>query len=84
VTSGTAHFAHLIAKPEIRKSECFELLADETLAAAEDLPDTGISKEREKLLSPIFIRTPNYGTRSSTVLLIDSDFRHDFEERVFV
>ena len=34
------------------------------------LPQTGISLERERALSPIFIRTADYGTRSSTLLRI--------------
>ena len=62
----------------------FSILADETLADDAELPDTGIGKSREKLLSAIFIRTPGYGTRCSTVLTFDKDFKSDFEERIFV
>jgi len=49
----------------------FKLLADRSVAADADLPDTGIGLERERLLSPIFIATPDgtYGTRCSTVVL---------------
>jgi uncharacterized protein with NRDE domain len=36
-----------------------------------DLPDTGIDLETERLLSSRFIQSPEYGTRTSTVLLID-------------
>ena len=35
------------------------------------LPDTGIGLERERALSPLFIDLPEYGTRTSTVLLIE-------------
>ena len=62
----------------------FSILADVTLADDAELPDTGIGKSREKLLSAIFIRTPGYGTRCSTVLTFDKDFKSDFEERIFV
>jgi uncharacterized protein with NRDE domain len=49
----------------------FALLGDGSVAADADLPDTGIGVERERLLSPIFITTPDgrYGTRCSTVVL---------------
>ena len=68
----------------LSKDSFFELLSDESLADDTDLPDTGIGKSREKLLSAIFIKTPIYGTRCSTVLTFDNDFKFDFEERVFI
>lgn len=42
----------------------------EDAAAAEDaaLPDTGVGLDWERQLSPVFIRAPGYGTRSSLVL----------------
>jgi uncharacterized protein with NRDE domain len=41
------------------------------VAADAALPDTGIGIERERLLSPIFVTTPDgrYGTRCSTLML---------------
>lgn len=62
----------------------FDLLGDRELATDEELPDTGIGLERERALSPIFIATPNYGTRCSTVVIADHRGRFEFEERVFV
>ncbi|TGL57917.1 NRDE family protein [Leptospira ognonensis] len=49
----------------------FQILADEKQALGEFLPDTGIGKEKELLLSSIRIGLPGYGTRVSTVLAID-------------
>ncbi len=46
----------------------YSLLSDETQAADEDLPDTGVGLEWERRLSPVFIRGQDYGTRSSSVL----------------
>lgn len=46
------------------------LLADPTPAPAHALPDTGVGVAREQLLSPIFIRTPVYGTRCSSVVRV--------------
>lgn len=84
VASGSARFSQLIEQPKISPAECFQILSDENLAADADLPDTGIGIDRERLLSPIFIRTPTYGTRCSTVLTFDKDLKWDFEERTFV
>jgi uncharacterized protein with NRDE domain len=49
----------------------FTVLADRTPAPGGDLPDTGVGRELERHLSPIFVRMDGYGTRSSTVVLID-------------
>ena len=43
----------------------------------------GVGLELERVLSTAFIRTPNYGTRCSTVLLVDRSGRARFEERSF-
>ncbi|RPJ21945.1 MAG: hypothetical protein EHM26_02600, partial [Desulfobacteraceae bacterium] len=44
---------------------------------------TGVPIEWERILSPIFITSPTYGTRSSTVLLIDKEDRVTFLDRTF-
>lgn len=62
----------------------FQFLMDDTRADDADLPDTGIGYEREKALSSIFIKTPDYGTRCSTVLTFDKDFKFEFVEKTFV
>ena len=48
-------------------------LADDTPAAQDDLPATGIPRDLERLLSSAFIRTPDgrYGTRCSTVVITE-------------
>jgi uncharacterized protein with NRDE domain len=60
----------------------FEVLADEGLAEDVDLPSTGIPFEAEKALSAVFIRTPYYGTRCSSLVKFDSNFTWTFEERI--
>jgi uncharacterized protein with NRDE domain len=51
--------------------QLFHVLADRSIAADADLPDTGIGRARERALSPAFITTADggYGTRCSTVLI---------------
>lgn len=61
----------------------FDVLADRTRAEDRFLPDTGIGLAWERILSPIFITSPTYGTRSSTVILIDRKGHVTFIERVF-
>ena len=59
------------------------LLADRRPAAAEALPETGVSRDWEKLLSSAFIRAPGYGTRASSVLLIEYSGAASLCERSF-
>ena len=61
----------------------FEILRDPSRPPDEQLPETGGGIEWERVLSPLFIESPAYGTRSSTVLLIDHDGVVTFVERVF-
>lgn len=49
------------------------LLQDEREAADIDLPDTGVGLAMERLLSAPFIRSPQYGTRASTVVMAGED-----------
>lgn len=46
------------------------MLSDHHTAADADLPDTGVGLDMERLLSPLFICSPTYGTRASTVLML--------------
>lgn len=49
-------------------TEGLAVLEDDTAADDTALPETGIGLARERQLSPVFIRAPGYGTRSSLVL----------------
>lgn len=64
--------------------DLFRLLRDDDTAENKDLPDTGLSKEIEKNLSPLFINMDKYGTRCSTVILIDQDDNATFVERTYL
>jgi uncharacterized protein with NRDE domain len=56
------------------------LLRDDRPAPDEDLPQTGIRLEWERLLSSAFVRAPDYGTRCSTIIRIDHRGRAYFDE----
>ena len=84
VKKGRDAFSLLIGENNLSNTLFFNLLSDDSFADDKDLPDTGIGYEREKLLSAIFIKTPVYGTRCSTILKFDRDYNMDFDEKVFV
>ncbi len=60
-----------------------DALYDTSFPPLDELPDTGVSHEWERILSPMFIKSETYGTRSSAVLLIRKDGNILFAERAF-
>lgn len=67
----------------LEPEQLFTLLKDDTPARDEDLPQTGVPLEWERKLSSIFIQSADYGTRSSTILLIDQKQQVTWQERTF-
>lgn len=78
-----ASFQRAIAVGEPSLKDFFQLLADDSVAPDDQLPDTGVGIEWERRLSPTFIVSPGYGTRASTVLLFHRDGEIRFRERSF-
>jgi uncharacterized protein with NRDE domain len=78
-----ARMAAWIASGSDAIEPLFELLADRTPADIAALPSTGVSPDRERLLSSAFIVDARYGTRCSTVLTISRDRSARFVERSF-
>lgn len=74
-------FTEIIKNSNDLINDLMSLLTDQTKFDDELLPDTGIGLERERLLSSIFIKSDNYGTRSSTIILCDYDNNVTFFER---
>ncbi len=62
-------------------AQLLTLLRDEHRPPDGALPDTGIGHAMERVLSTIFIAGSGYGTRCSTVILIDEQDRLTFHER---
>jgi len=77
---GKARFTELRDAPP---ESVFAMLADRSVPADEDLPETGVGLEIERILAPIFIDTDRYGTRCSTVLRVDRRGEVTVEERSF-
>ncbi len=76
--------AYAAANDELSNNMLFSILADAEQAMDEHLPETGVGLDLERALSSMFIKMPEYGTRSATVLLIDRDGLVTFAERSFV
>ncbi|WP_152654966.1 NRDE family protein [Oceanobacillus sp. CFH 90083] len=68
---------------EMKTEDLLHLLKNRTQADDKSLPQTGIPADLEKALSSIFIATPEYGTRASTILLIDYDNNVIFIEKTY-
>lgn len=83
VVLGKKMFTDELSKSGIDIERLFDILRSKIKAEDEMLPDTGIGKRLERMVSPMFIKTPFYGTRCSTVLLIGNDNRVYVKERRF-
>ncbi len=72
-----------LIKPQLEPDPLFEILQSRTIADDGELPETGVGIERERILSPIFIETPHYGTRCSSLVLFEEKKGLSLDERVF-
>jgi len=84
VTRGKYALERLVAQGKhIEADALFAILADRSIAPDNLIPDTGVGIELERVLSPIFISAPAYGTRSSTIILIDRQGEVTFIEKTY-
>ena len=71
------------ANPAQLARRLIEVLAPRDQAPDAALPQTGISPELERRLSPCFIQLEHYGTRATTVILQDNRGNTLFHEQSF-
>jgi len=84
VRRGTAELKRAVDhRRGVPTEELFTILADRSAPEDDNLPLTGVGLEWERVLSPLFIVSPVYGTRASTVIVIDRHGSVIFEERTF-
>jgi len=82
VSRGKTALHQLLADASEPPAERFlDILLDRSIPKDETLPNTGVGMEWERILSPVFIASPDYGTRSSTLLLMDRKGHVTFVER---
>jgi len=83
VVKGKEKLAEIISG-EFTSEDLLDMLRNEEKAPENQLPDTGVDKKTEMMLSSIFIKSEKYGTRCSTTLLIDYDDNATLVERTFL
>jgi uncharacterized protein with NRDE domain len=63
--------AALLAEGDASEEALLAILADRHEAREAELPDTGLSREQERFLSPVFIAGADYGTRASSLFRVE-------------
>jgi uncharacterized protein with NRDE domain len=84
VVTGKNALSKAIDTRTLDPENLFELLADSSKPGDESLPDTGVGLEWERLLSPLFIKSPSYGTRSSIAMGITVQGEIQVTERTWM
>lgn len=83
VEQGKRAFMQALSTNKLDIENLFHVLMDTQTCHDEQLPNTGVSLEWEQLLSSRFIMSETYGTRSSSIVLIDKNQTINFYERSF-
>jgi len=81
VARGVALFKTAAAGGAPSPEAVFNVLGDRTQPPDNQLPETGVGLEWERILAPLFIKSAVYGTRCSSLVTIDHSGRLDFYER---
>jgi uncharacterized protein with NRDE domain len=77
-------FREMVSQPDLQPEELFAMLNDrEPARPHEGLPSTGLPRDWERVVSAPFIVNERYGTRCSTVLLVERTGRTILHERRF-
>ena len=78
-----SRFTELLTQPDVRAEDIFSVLANREIAADHELPNTGLPSDWERIVSAPFIMNERYGTRCSSVLLVERNGRTILNERRF-
>ncbi len=84
VVKGKQKLLQFMHETESDTYDVISWLHDPSLAPDTQLPSTGVPLEWERTLSAMFIKSPKYGTRASTVILIDHHNQVTFHERSYI
>ena len=66
-----------------RHQDLLDIVRDTSEPPDEALPDTGVGLETERLVAPIFIQTPHYGTRASTSVVVPRRGEPELREQLW-
>lgn len=84
VTLTKAAMAELASSSELDEEAIFRIMADRTPPPDDQLPDLPLDLPILRAVSANFIQTERYGTRSTTLILIDHSDRVTFVERSYL
>ncbi|OEU65721.1 MAG: hypothetical protein BBJ57_10125 [Desulfobacterales bacterium PC51MH44] len=85
ITKGKSDLEKLLVSNEkIELEDIFSILKDKSYPPDNMLPDTGVGLGWERILSPLFITSKFYGTRSSSIVLMERNGKITFVERTFI
>ncbi len=68
VTRSRNRMRDLLGSDHVSADALFKMMTDTCRPPDEQLPDTGVGMAAERLLSPVFIASPGYGTRNTTLV----------------
>ncbi len=74
-------FSEVLNSGDVTPNDIFKILSDSSIPADDSLPNTGLSPEIERAVSPVFVQTPLYGTRCSTVIFWNNNDEISFVEK---
>jgi uncharacterized protein with NRDE domain len=83
VTRSRSRLGSLIADDNVDETSLMRMLDDREKASDAEVETNGLSHETAHALTAPFIVLPEYGTRCSTVLMLDNEDRVRFVERRF-
>jgi len=83
VDDGKSKLKTAIETDMLDSESLFSILHDSSFAKSEELPQTGVGPELEKVLSAKFINTPDYGTVCSTVVKVNRHGYCQLDEKSF-
>ncbi len=83
IETGKSTLAPLLSKDNIDKEALFNMMTNADLAEDTQLPKTGLPIEKERAISPMFINIEGYGTRCTTLIMVDKNGHVDFTERQY-
>ncbi|HVJ49301.1 NRDE family protein [Desulfitobacterium sp.] len=78
VRKGVKALEGCLQEQNIEVEQLFEIMTDQERPSDSELPHTGVSLELERKLSSLYIVSPDYGTRSTTILLVNHHNRVQF------
>ena len=77
------HLKQAISNDKINPKHLIRLLHDEHRPPDDQVQETGVDPVRERMLAPCFIHSPDYGTRNSTILLLNRNGKMSWHEQQY-